>query len=125
MWFIFPQVEGLAHSFISLEFAIKSWDEAGAYLSHPVLGERLRRASKVVLDSEEGDVEVLMGGQVDALKLRSSMTLFALVAREPRKGEESGGHAEVFERVLGKYFDGEPDQKTVDIVRDQWRIAVA
>lgn len=90
-----------------------------------MLGKRLRRASEVVLDSEEGDVEVLMGGEVDAQKLRSCMTLFALVARESSKAEDSGGHEEVFERVLGKCFGGELDQRTVDIVRDQWQIAVS
>lgn len=90
-----------------------------------MLGERLRRASETVLNSREKDVEVLMGGEVDAQKLRSCMTLFAVVARHFRKGEESGPSEEVFERVLEKYFDGELDDRTLDVVRDQWRIPVA
>jgi uncharacterized protein (DUF1810 family) len=106
MWFVFPQVAGLGMSALSREFAISSVDEARAYLAHPVLGGRLRECARVVADTEGRSAEQIFG-YVDAVKLRSSMTLFAAAD----ESGEAGGT--VFREVLAKYFDGAPDEATL------------
>ena len=98
MWFIFPQIEGLGRSSTARRYAIKSRAEAEAYLRHPVLGARLQQSAKALL-RVEGKTATQVMGSPDDLKLRSSMTLFALVA-----GEEI-----VFQQVLDKYYGGEKD----------------
>jgi uncharacterized protein (DUF1810 family) len=103
MWFVFPQTAGLGHSGTARHFAIAGRDEAAAYLGHPVLGPRLRECASV-LTSLPGTDAVAVLGPVDAMKLRSSMTLFAAAAPDET----------VFREVLEKYFDGEPDQRTLD-----------
>jgi len=100
MWFVFPQLEGLGRSPTARRYAIRSLDEARAYLEHPVLGERLRECARVVAETADPP-EVVFGG-VDALKLRSSMTLFARAVPE-----ES-----VFTDVIDRHYDGEPDELT-------------
>ena len=101
MWFIFPQVAGLGHSAMSQHYAIGSLDQARAYLAHPVLGARLRECTDLVLASDAPDAQAILGS-VDAMKLRSSMTLFHRAAPdEPRFGA-----------VLDRYFDGVPDERT-------------
>jgi uncharacterized protein (DUF1810 family) len=102
MWFIFPQVAGLGQSPTSVRFAISSLDEAREYLTHPVLGPRLKECTKLVLDLE-GKTARQIFGPVDELKFRSSMTLFAGAAPED----------DLFERCLEKYFAGAPDQATL------------
>src|SRR5580698_6736112 len=76
MWFIFPQIKGLGQSSIAQEFAISSRAEAEAYLSHPILGPRLRECTQLVTQVEGRSIEQILGG-IDAMKFRSSMTLFA------------------------------------------------
>ena len=105
MWFVFPQVAGLGLSAMAREFAISSAAEARAYLAHPVLGPRLRECAGVVAATEGRPAERIFG-PVDAMKLRSSMTLFD--AAEPAEAGQN-----VFRAVLAKYFDGEPDQATL------------
>jgi uncharacterized protein (DUF1810 family) len=106
MWFIFPQLEGLGRSEVSRFYAIASLDEAQAYLAHAALGPRLRLAAQAVLDSGATDPEAVFG-QVDALKLRSSMTLFARAAPDERVFGEvlkrlyAGMHDEATDRLLG------------------------
>ena len=102
MWFVFPQIEGLGFSAISKRYAISSLDEARAYLNHPVLGPRLITAANIVAGTEGRSAEQIFG-PVDALKLRSSMTLFG--AADPDQP--------VFTKVLDKYFDGTPDEATL------------
>jgi uncharacterized protein (DUF1810 family) len=104
MWFVFPQVAGLGMSAVSRQFAISGADEARAYLDHPVLGPRLRECSAIVASAEGLSAERIFG-PVDAMKLRSSMTLFAAAA-----DEASGA---LFREVLAKYFGGVPDEATV------------
>jgi uncharacterized protein (DUF1810 family) len=101
MWFVFPQIAGLGESSMSRRYAIGSLDEARAYLAHPVLGPRLI-ACAAALTELAGDDPVTVLGGIDALKLRSSMTLFARAA----PGEPA------FERVLDRYFDGATDPNT-------------
>jgi uncharacterized protein (DUF1810 family) len=102
MWFVFPQVAGLGSSPAAREYAISGLDEARAYLAHPVLGPRLLQSARALLDGPGRDA-VEMLGPVDAMKLRSSMTLFA--AADPDQP--------VYGQVLEKFFDGEADQATL------------
>jgi uncharacterized protein (DUF1810 family) len=105
MWFVFPQISGLGHSATAQHFAISGLDEARAYLAHPVLGPRLIEAAGVVAELPGTD-PVAVFGHVDAMKLRSSMTLFALAdPDEP-----------VFRAVLDRYFGGQQDATTLAFV---------
>ncbi len=105
MWFIFPQLDGLAFSATSRHFAIKSFDEARAHLAHPLLGARLRECAEAALHVE-GRTATAVFGSPDDLKLRSSATLFAAVSPA----------GSVFERLLTKYYRGERDEKTLALI---------
>ena len=102
MWFVFPQVAGLGFSAMSQRYAISGLAEARAYLNHPVLGPRLTECARIVAGTEGSTADDIFGS-VDAMKLRSSMTLFAAVAPEDP----------VFAAVLAKYFGGVPDDATL------------
>ena len=102
IWFIFPQVKGLGHSPTSREFGIASVAEAQAYLRHPVLGPRLRECARILTGIEGKDAAEILG-DIDAVKLRSSMTLF--MSADPEEP--------IFGEVLGKYFHGSADQETI------------
>jgi uncharacterized protein (DUF1810 family) len=101
MWFVFPQLTGLGSSPMSQRYAIGSLDEARAYLGDPVLGPRLRACTAAVLAQDDRTAEAIFGG-VDAMKLRSSMTLFHRAAPEEP----------VFRHVLDQFFEGAPDPLT-------------
>jgi uncharacterized protein (DUF1810 family) len=102
MWFIFPQVAGLGFSQMAQRYAISGLAEARAYAGHPVLGPRLRACTAALTEAAGGSADRILG-PVDAMKLRSSMTLFAAAApEEPSFGE-----------VLTRYFDGQPDEATL------------
>ncbi|SHG24958.1 Uncharacterized protein, DUF1810 family [Jatrophihabitans endophyticus] len=101
MWFVFPQLAGLGRSPTAQHFAIASLDEARAYIAHPLLGPRLAECAQLVAASATSDAQTFFGG-IDAVKLRSSMTLFDLVA-----------DAAVFGDVLARYFHGERDPQTL------------
>lgn len=105
MWYIFPQLKELGYSFNAKFYGINGPDEARAYLAHPVLGPRLIEISEALLELDGSDPEAVMG-QVDALKLRSCMTLFACVS----------GDGSVFRRVIDKYYGGEPDKETLALI---------
>ena len=105
MWFVFPQIAGLGRSTTAQRYAIESLDEARAYLDHPVLGPRLRECATALLGHIGSTPEDILG-DIDATKLRSSMTLFSLAA----PGEA------VFDEVLAQYFGGDPDEATVRLV---------
>jgi uncharacterized protein (DUF1810 family) len=103
MWFVFPQIAGLGSSPTAQHYAISDLPEAQAYLDHPVLGGRLRECAGILLELPTSDpVGVL--GSIDAMKLRSSMTLFAQAAPDDET---------VFLQVLTKYFAGEQDPETI------------
>ena len=91
MWFVFPQIAGLGRSPTAQRYAISSLGEAEAYLAHPVLGERLRECARVLTELEGRSAEQVFGG-LDALKLRSSMTLFADATGDP-----------LFQQVLDRF----------------------
>ena len=101
MWFVFPQIAGLGRSPMSQRYAISSIDEARAYLAHDVLGPRLIECARILCDLEGRTAHDIFGG-IDAIKLRSSMTLFAYAdSANP-----------IFGQVLGAYFGGVPDEAT-------------
>lgn len=108
MWFIFPQVRGLGSSPTSNFYAIRNPEEAKAYLDHPLLGRRLRTCCKVLLSHKEKSAAEIFGFP-DDLKLRSSMTLFATVSEADS----------IFARVLGEYFNGKPDPRTLDLLKNE------
>ena len=101
MWFVFPQVAGLGMSEMSRRYAIGSLSEAVAYLEHPVLGPRLRECAGIVLATDGRSAEAIFGG-IDAVKLRSSMTLFHRAAPDET----------VFRDVLDRFFGGVADPAT-------------
>ena len=106
MWYIFPQLDGLGYSPTSKRYAIKNKAEARQYLSHPLLGKRLMECAETVLGIKGRSASQIFGSP-DDMKLRSSMTLFASVA-----------HPEsVFARVLDRYFQGQPDSRTLDLLQ--------
>src|SRR3954447_26904304 len=104
MWFVFPQVAGLGTSAMSQAYAIDSLDEAVAYLQDPILGPRLRECTAALLAGPGSAVEIL--GEIDAVKLRSSMTLFLRAAEMPTP----------FDTALEKFFGGQPDPETERIL---------
>jgi len=108
MWFVFPQIAGLGSSPASRHYAITSLDEARAYLAHPVLGTRLRECARIVAGTEGRTAEQIFG-LIDALKLRSSMTLFA----EAGGATGTAAGETVFREVLAKHFGGLPDEATL------------
>jgi uncharacterized protein (DUF1810 family) len=105
MWFVFPQLAGLGPSPTARYYGIVSLDEARAYLTHPLLGSRVRAAVEAVMPwaGRRSPEQVL--GAIDALKLRSSLTLFDVV--EP---------VSIFARALGAFFAGEPDESTLALL---------
>lgn len=105
MWYIFPQIDGLGHSPTSKRYAIKSLDEARAYLNHPVLGSRLLECANAVLEIEGRSMHDVFGFPDDQ-KLRSCATLFA--AASPAES--------VFQAILSKHYDGRRDEKTLQIL---------
>ncbi len=107
IWFIFPQIRGLGRSPTSQQFAITSIDEARAYLAHVDLGPRLRACAALVAASEQPSADAIFG-PLDAMKVRSSMTLF-------HRADPSDA---VFETVLTRYYDG-PDPATDAILASQ------
>ncbi|HET8613339.1 MAG TPA: DUF1810 domain-containing protein [Sphingomonas sp.] len=104
MWFVFPQIAGLGHSATARRYAIGSLDEARAYLAHPVLGPRLRECVAALQALPESSAEAVFGG-IDAIKLRSSLTLFL----------HAGGGAP-FREALDRWFGGREDEATLRLL---------
>ncbi|OYQ24240.1 calpastatin [Pseudomonas mandelii] len=102
MWFVFPQFAGLGGSEMSRHFAIRSVEEAVAYLNHPLLGSRLRSCTELVLSIKKSSIAGIFG-HPDDLKFHSSMTLFAQIAPQ----------GSVFHKALDQYFHG---------IRDDWTL---
>jgi len=104
MWYIFPQFDGLALTKKSEFYAIKSIEEAEAYLAHPILKERLEECCQLLLNVENKSIDKILG-YPDNLKLNSSMTLFYYVSKN-----------ELFQKVLDKYFDTKEDKRTLELI---------
>ena len=105
MWFIFPQFKGLGRSSMAKEYAIKSIEEAEAYLTHEVLGQRLIVYCELLLKIPDKPIKQILGSP-DNLKLHSSMTLFNALSKNL-----------IFQEVLDKYFKGQEDKKTVKLMK--------
>ena len=105
MWYIFPQIDGLGFSEMARHYAIKSADEARAYLAHPVLGERLRACARAAVANEGASATEIFGSP-DALQLRSSATLFAAVSPPDS----------VFQRLLDKFYPDGTDAATLRLL---------
>lgn len=106
MWFVFPQVSGLGQSATAKHFELAGLDEARAYLDHEVLGPRLLECCRALLALDGGTTAEEVLGSVDAMKLRSSMTLFARADPDER----------LFSDVLDRFFDGAPDERTIRLL---------
>lgn len=102
MWFVFPQIAGLGMSATSQLYALPSKDAAKAYLTHPILGARIRETTYLMLGHKGKSAEAILGG-IDALKFRSSMTLFDAA-------DDGGG---LFTEALDAFYAGEPDPETL------------
>ena len=105
MWFVFPQIAGLGRSPTAQHYAISGLEEARAYLDHPLLGDRLREAARILTNLDGRDA-IHVFGSIDAQKLRSSMTLFARAAPDEK----------IFTDVLAQYFAGRPDDGTIGLL---------
>jgi len=114
IWFVFPQISGLGHSPMSERYAIQSLDEARAYLAHPVLGPRLHECARLVLDVP-GRTAAQILGPLDAMKLRSCMTVFHRAAPDDL----------LFTRVLERHYGGVPDAATEARLTDGQRVTAA
>jgi len=108
MWYIFPQIIGLGSSPVAQRFAIRDIDEARAYLDHDLLGSRLYTCCDALLALKHGSAFDIFGS-IDELKLRSCLTLFSTITEND----------EAFALVLDQYFNGIPDQKTLEILKRQ------
>lgn len=106
IWYIFPQLRGLGYSPNAYTYGINGLEEAEAYLEHPVLSARLIEISTALLSHKGESIEDIMG-DIDALKLRSSMTLFALVSKD----------SSVFHQVLDCFYDGNMDELTQKLAK--------
>ena len=104
MWFVFPQIKGLGQSETAKHYGIASKDEARAYLRHPVLGPRLIKCCKTI-NALTGKTAEGVFGPIDAMKLRSSLTLFAAVSDDP-----------IFQDCLDKYYNGKTDLRTLELL---------
>jgi uncharacterized protein (DUF1810 family) len=105
IWYVFPQVQGLGESAMSRKYAIAGTDEAKAYWEHPLLGARLRECTQLVLDVEGRTAQQIFPPP-DDLKFRSCMTLFERSVPDPA----------IFRAALAKYFGGEPDRVTLEVL---------
>ena len=105
MWFIFPQIAGLGTSSMAEKYAIRSAEEASAYLADPILGSRLLRCVEAILFLDDRSAHDIMGSP-DDVKLRSSMTLFAAVS----------DHGSPFHKAIERFYDGKFDERTISIL---------
>ncbi|WP_299926718.1 DUF1810 domain-containing protein [uncultured Nocardioides sp.] len=106
MWFVFPQVAGLGQSPTAKHYELAGLEEARAYVDHEVLGPRLLACCRALLELDDGSTAEQVLGAVDAMKLRSSMTLFARADPDQR----------VFPDVLDRFFDGVADERTLALL---------
>lgn len=108
IWFIFPQMKGLGHSPMANYYGVSGLEEARAYLEDAVLGARLREVTAAVLSHPSADIEEVMGGGLDATKLRSSMTLF-----------DAASPDDIFAQVLDTFYGGQRDPMTLDLLKGE------
>lgn len=106
IWYIFPQIKGLGRSSTAQFYAIQNLEEAKAFLEHPLLGSRLREITEVILSySDDANPNEFMMAPIDAMKLKSCMTLFNYISPN-----------DIFGMVINKYFNGNIDQRTLSVL---------
>ena len=110
IWYIFPQLRGLGHSSYSWIYGLADVEEAKAYLSHSVLGARLREVTQAMLTHHGKDIVTVMGSPIDARQLRSSMTLFDAVSPN-----------DIFRDVLNAFYDAKEDKRSLGAIRKMER----
>ena len=103
IWFIFPQMKGLGHSPEAQLYGMTSFDEATAYLEHPVLGARLREITQEVLKHTDRSINSVMASGIDVKKFKSSMTLFDAVSPN-----------DIFDKALKTFYEGKRDNLTIE-----------
>lgn len=106
MWYIFPQLRGLGYSHMAYTYGIDGIEEAKAYLAHPVLSARLIEITEALLGHKEKTIYQILG-DVDSMKLRSSMTLFASLSEE----------RSVYHKVLESFYEGQMDELTLKLMK--------
>ena len=106
IWFIFPQLRGIGRSRMSYHYGIKDIEEAKAYYAHPILGNRLLEATQLLLHQDKDLVEIF--GHLDAMKVRSCMTLFYHASGD-----------DMFMKVIEKFFGGVEDGVTVELLMNK------
>lgn len=111
MWYVFPQIIGLGQSRTSIFYSIHELDEAKAYMADPILGAHMNEICEVLMEIPNNDATYIFGTP-DDLKLKSSMTLFRAAC--PENG--------IFEKVLDKFFAGEGDRRTIELI--SWRESI-
>jgi uncharacterized protein (DUF1810 family) len=109
MWFVFPQLKGLGRSTNAEFYGLSGRAEAELYLGHEILGNRIMELVRILLSSGESDPKIIFGF-IDAKKLKSSLTLFSLV---DTSGEQ------LFQKCLDKFFDGERDEFTLELLKSK------
>ncbi len=114
MWFIFPQLKSLGRSAMAKHFGIESLEEATAYWQHPILGNRLRECTQLLLTQPNADAFEVFGSP-DDMKLRSCLTLFSKVAPDEF----------VFQHALERFFHGKPDEATLDLLNQNFQNEVS
>ena len=107
MWYIFPQLRSLGRSYRSYFYGIENLDEAKRYIAHPILGKRLVEICNALILIQGKSAEEIFGG-IDAMKLRSSMTLFSIASMESDS---------IFKKILERFFDGEEDNITLELLQ--------
>ncbi len=105
IWYIFPQLKGLGHSYHSSYYGISDFEEAKAYINHPILGNRLREISNALLSLPESLTARDILGSIDSTKVWSSMTLFSIVSGES-----------IFAEVLDRFYNGKLDKRTQSLL---------
>lgn len=108
IWYIFPQIKGLGHSPNSQFYGIADLVEAEAYLAHPILGARFREITQEVLNHASKSIQAIMGAPIDAMKFKSSMTLF-----------DAASPNDIFAQALNTFFDGKKDGRTINLLTKQ------
>jgi len=114
IWYILPIMKGLRESKTAIYYGIKNLEEACDYLKNDILREHLIEMSKALLDLNNMDIFYVMGGDIDGIKLQQCMTLFNIVEKQKNINCDN-----VFQKVLEKFFNGEEDKKTLDILATQ------
>ena len=109
MWFVFPQLAGLGRSAMAQSYAIRDLDQAKRYLADPILGSRLREAVKLMVDHKDKSALKILGSP-DDLKFRSCLTLFCEAA-------SSNSDRELFTKALDQFYRGQPDRRTLELLR--------